>query len=142
MKTKLNVRLLRRIKRHILAEPKRFQMDASVLVAKTQKEWMKEIVWANDASKIRPPCGTAACIAGWADVLTNGIPDDFELGGVRHRAATALGVDAGISWTSHPLFYARNWPEPFASKYSNAKRPSTRAKIAADRIDHLIKTGE
>lgn len=118
-------------------------MDKSLITAKSQKEWRTELMGANDASRTMPPCGTAACIAGWAVVLTDGVPSKIrEFMKMRERAAELLNVDAGYSWTSHPLFYAPNWPKPFASRYRNAEGPKKRAIIAAERIEHLIKTGE
>ena len=137
-KRKLNVRLLRRIQRHILEEPRRFQMDAEIIQAKTQHQWLNCITFfSRDASKTMPPCGTAACIAGWANILS-----DIQLRGRegRNSAADLLGIEAGNSWCHHPLFFARNWPEPYATRYKNAKTPKLRAKIAAARIEHLIKT--
>ena len=52
-KSKMNVRLLRKVQKHILEEPKRYDQD---IVAKASSE---------------APCGTACCIAGWAEVLGN-----------------------------------------------------------------------
>lgn len=138
-KSNLNVKLLRRIKRHILAQPKRFLMSHSIIKANSQKEWRGNIQWAPEASKIRPPCGTAACIAGWAVLLTKG---SAEVDSVRYEAAMALGVEVEERWTDHTLFYAPRWPKPFAAQYESATKPAQRAKIAAARIEWLIKTGE
>lgn len=52
---KLNVKLLNRIKRHIVAEPKRYN----------QGNWGERIT-GSDA----PDCGTRGCIAGWAVFLS------------------------------------------------------------------------
>lgn len=38
------------------------------------------------------------------------------------------------------LFYDSNWPMAFRESYANAKTHTERAKVAADRIDHFIKT--
>jgi hypothetical protein len=58
---KLNVKLLNRVKKHLLEEPKRYYQG-----------W-----WANKATKedgfegaAPPACGTQGCIAGWAVFLT------------------------------------------------------------------------
>ena len=53
---KLNVRLLRRILRHIKADPRRYN----------QGTWGVE----KPAEHGGPPCGTQACIAGWAVLLS------------------------------------------------------------------------
>ena len=135
---KLNVRLLRRIQKHILEEPRRFQMGAAVIRAGNPKQWkLIAPTFAHDASKTMPPCGTAACIAGWADILSGGSGNGWT---VRERAATKLGVPAGFSWLGHPLFDDNSWPQPFRTRYRAAKTPQARAKIAAQRIDHFIKT--
>lgn len=140
-KSKLNVKLLRRIKRHILAEPKRFLMTCTVLKARSQAEWKHELDMksADDASKVRPPCGTAACIAGWAGLFTNCRYQGYSL---LNHAARVLGVEQTPSWAGHTLFSSCAWPHPFASRYIQAKSPARRAKIAAERIEHLITTGE
>lgn len=58
---KLNVRLLRRIQRHILAEPRRLDMASwAYHCVGTKKEL---------AALEMPSCGTRACIAGWAVAL-------------------------------------------------------------------------
>ena len=48
---KLNVKLLDRILRHVKKEPRRFNMG----------QWVD--------SSVTAPCGTAACLAGWAVIL-------------------------------------------------------------------------
>jgi len=52
---KLNVKLLNRIKKHIIAEPKRYN----------QNIWGRQVI-GEDA----PACGTQGCIAGWAVFLS------------------------------------------------------------------------
>jgi len=47
----MNVELLRKIQQHIKEEPRRYSFD-----------------WASESDK--SPCGTQACIAGWAMVLS------------------------------------------------------------------------
>lgn len=139
-KPKLNVRLLRKIQKHILEEPRRFLMSSSVIRATTQQEWSNIIRrWAYDASKSMPPCKTAACIAGWADIFTGGDGSHYL---ARERAAAAIGIDPGVCWGNHSLFSDKAWPEPFKSRYEASKTPAKRAKIAADRIEWLITNGE
>ena len=53
---KLNVALAMKVKKHILAEPKRLNMSF----------WICDVTGIIDA----PPCGTQACIAGWACLLS------------------------------------------------------------------------
>lgn len=87
----------------------------------------------DNGKQVFPKCGTVGCIAGWACLLSgnNGFIDAFD------PAATLLNLD-----NPGRLFYEDNWPEPFATQYAKAKRPSQRAKTAAARIEHLITTGE
>lgn len=139
---KLNVRLLRRIQKHILEEPRRFMMVASNFVATTQEQWhcFRRHLFS-DASEIMTPCGTAACIAGWANILTGVNPRSFKAGDPQ-RAAVQIGITPSPLWSKSNLFVIENWPEPFCSRYKKAKTSRVRVKIACKRIDHLIKTGE
>jgi len=62
-KTKLNVTLLRKVMKHILEEPRRLR----------QSEWLAkkgDAYYKHVPRKERPPCGTVACIAGWAVELS------------------------------------------------------------------------
>jgi hypothetical protein len=136
----MNVKLLRKVKRHILAEPKRLDMD---FVA-------SEII----AGPRAPRCGTVGCIAGWSALLASPV-----------IPATVAGRLALMGWDSGKkaleltesevnrlfnepwLVYgprkrdgAVGWPEKFAKAYLGAKTPRQRAGITARRIEHFIKT--
>lgn len=140
-KTKLNVKLLRKIQKHITEEPRRFFMSWFIAKADTQEEWSDLAASEDDLSKEPPPCGTAACIAGWANLLTRGPKDEVSN---TARATRILGIEL-VDYTKtplHPLFDSQGWPTPFARNYNKAKTPKQRAKIACQRIDHLIKYGE
>jgi hypothetical protein len=136
---KLNVKLLRRIQKHIIEEPRRFFMEGFVVKAKSESEWKSKSLWYNDISTQMPPCKTAACIAGTANLITGG-----RNLAASTRAAKLLGVPTfrESRWKPHFLFQIDGWPEPFQSRYMNAKTSKTRAKIACARIDYLIKTGK
>lgn len=138
------VRLLRRVEKRILEEPKRFDMDL----------WGSKQV-GPDA----PACGTVACIAGWAglDGLKPARLKRLSDAGVYrrgHRGADKIGkllqpfrVDDGetLLGTGSSLFYVENWPGKFRDAYGNAYRNGQRgraARIAVNRIEHFIKTGE
>jgi hypothetical protein len=77
---KINVKLLRKVRRHILAEPKRVNMGRFI--------YRKE------------DCGTVACIAGWAVTLSGEeLPYHIsaraeELLGLNWRQASYLFYDA------------------------------------------------
>lgn len=130
----MNVKLLRKVAKHILAEPKRFVMWT----------WMREkgagaYDFTSDASDNRPvpfaKCGTAACIAGWTCILSgDSSPRDFET-----RAADLLNIN---DTKAKRLFLLDMWPVKFRAPYRKAVSQRAFVKIAANRIEHFIKTGE
>ena len=144
-KPKLNVKLLRKIKAHILEEPRRFFMEWYVATGRPgARRFTSRHADAADLPKTVPPCGTAACIAGWAILLSEKKKAD-ELdynysGDTVDIASDLIGLPFG--YYPRQLFNNHGWPEPFSSQYKNAKTPRARAKIAAERIEHLIKTSE
>lgn len=139
-KRKLNVRLLRKIQKYITDEPRRFLMNAWGFKVKDADEWSKKTYLFYDASSEMPPCRTAACIAGTANLLTGGRRLDAAT-----RAAKILGVKTPQQYArqgvDHPLFILSAWPEPYRLRYRNAYGVTQRAKIACQRIDYLIRTG-
>lgn len=131
----MNVKLLRKIKKHILEEPRRFLMR-TFMVRKS------EVVGKtfNGDSYQRIPfakCGTAACIGGWAVLLSDGM--DAPIDCVRERANQLLGLSPN---DMHNEVYEVNyWPEEFSSAYREAKTQRARATVAAKFIDYLTKKG-
>jgi hypothetical protein len=121
------------VKQLILEEPKRLDMDRSVVTAHTNN----------------PPCGTAGCIAGWVNVLTRSKKkahwkqvatkiEGLEWTTLSSRAQQELDID---SWQAERLFYQCNWPNHMGGDYDNAGTGTTEAaKITAKRIDRFIKT--
>jgi hypothetical protein len=132
---KSNVRLLRKIQKHIMAEPRRFCMDAYYFEAKNRADWLEEVDCHSDMAQSMPACKTAACIAGWAGLLSK----DKHFLSV-DRSADLLDISNPL--TIRGLFFLSYWPEPFKRNYQQARTPLKRAKIACARIDHLIETGE
>lgn len=134
VKPKLNVKLLRRIQKHILEEPRRLDMG----------NWKR----TNMDGLHAPPCGTTACIAGWALTLSGKPLPQFD--NIARDAARLIGVhhtqiqygNCDEDCQAGRLFLRLEWPEPFASDYGKTMNPGKRAKIAAARIEHLISTGE
>lgn len=130
-KTKINVRLLRRIQRAIMAEPKRLDMGDWLVRGqqRIQQNGLKE-----------PDCGTVGCIAGWAAVLDKtSDPKKFEDAEVSWmRADQILGL---THEQGNALFYTDEWPEKFFDKL-DALKEQTRAyaRVVCQRIDHFIKT--
>lgn len=135
-KRKLNVRLLRRIQKHILEEPRRFFMSGLLLRIKSKAQWMHEKQRSFDMASTPPSCGTTACIAGWALVLTD---NEKTRANRLSKAAELLGIHPN---NTGPLFLSECWPSPFSLRYANAKTPKQRVKVAVTRIDWLISHGE
>jgi hypothetical protein len=133
MKTKLNVKLLRKIQKHILAEPKRFIMAGFFEHGKPG-----DFIWDYSlAGSGFPDCGTAACIAGWAVKLETGrFGQEATIG---RRAEKLLGLDEA-TLQRDSLFSVYSWPSKFGRPFREAADPAIRAKIACARIDHFIAT--
>lgn len=137
-KPKLNVRLLRRVQRYIMEEPRRFNMN-----------WWAEL---HDKGTVErypnlPPCGTVCCLAGTAvllagcTVVEHGEMRPYKrLGDWSEAAPKLLGLPD--YFPIYSLFVAASWPEPFDARYRKATTAHQRARIACQRIDHLIATGE
>jgi hypothetical protein len=125
----MNVKLLRRVKRHILAEPSRLNMSVGLGPS-------------DDA-----PRGTAGCIAGWtailslkfshADVQECGM--ELQWSDVSSAATNALRLTADEALV---LFDVRYWPaqfrESFHSAYFNDDKKRAQAAITAERIEYFI----
>lgn len=127
----MNIELLQRIRQHILEKPNRFLMgdwivrDNGIGVFSDDRE--EEIPFAE--------CGTAACVAGWACLL----------GGKRDTLSPSSDGRhlLGLTWDqSENLFFEDQWPDPFHRRYRSANSHEEQVQIAADRIEHFIKTGE
>lgn len=125
----LNVELLRKIQAHITEEPKRFDLGA----------------WIDPSTEA--PCGTVACVAGWAiklsgiDLDSGERPDwdrDELLGHYSAPAAKVLGL--ANREQSESLFLS--WPPKYADAYWFTQDRAERARIACERIEHFIETGE
>lgn len=135
-KRRLNIKLLKRVKRAILAHPDQFQMDG--------------LFQGHLDNGMNPGgCGWAACIGGWGIHLSSGNKKlsenykEFNNGADRfHSTAKLFGISTmeieilGLEW---------KWPEPFRQQYDDAmnikgiKGAKAMAKVAAARIDHFIK---
>lgn len=130
-KSGLNVKLLRRIQRHIFVRPSRFMM---AWYYSKGKPGARGGSWS-DQPKRYPPCGTVACIAGWANILT-GAKTTQEIQDST-RAARKLGLP-DIPFGIYPLFGVHLWSTDFATRYRAATTPKERVKIASEVIDDLI----
>lgn len=138
-KRKLNIRLLRKIQKHILEEPRRFFMTGIVHTGAPGKTFSEVSRMLFDDLPLRvPPCGTTACIHGWTALF-----HDKTVKQTGHLSFQWSAKKIGLPpRKTESLFVAESWPKPFADQYTQARIPMRRAKIAAARIEHLIKTGE
>ena len=124
----MNVELLKRIQEVIREEPRRLDMGS----------------WGNSSNRV--PCGTVACIAGWAIALESGergpqlensLVDMIFVGGVEVEAARILDLTPK---QSGQLFFDAAWPEQFDINAHSPQTPEY-ADVACRRIDHFIQTG-
>lgn len=116
----MNTKLLRRIQKQILKEPKQFDMS-----------------WWFSTSPHIPNCGTAACVAGWVMALHRGCSPHqasrLEIVDVSSYAQKLLSITPA---QAQRLFHAEYWPRRFRRYSANSP------KQAVARIEHFIKTGE
>src|SRR5579871_4839038 len=123
-------RLLRKVAKHILAEPRRYDQDVWRLKGRPG-----ERCWASDGEY--PACGTVACIGGWINTLTHARGDAVYN---TDRACSQIGVSHEGMDRLFGTF--DDWPKRYARAYENAKTQAGKARVAARRIEHFIKTGE
>ena len=123
----MNVELLEKVKKAILKNPKHFDMRN-----------FGNQYFINFANGIKPPknCETAACIAGWAIVLS----DENQ----KHLNSHFAGIALDLTYEQKEcLFYVSGWPFEFSNAFviaeiaNNYKRM---AQVAAERIDFFIQT--
>lgn len=149
----MNKPLLRRIQKHIAKEPKRLVMGAFVMRKGEIPDWgLEPIHRVHDGASIAcedhpfAKCGTAACIAGWAVLLTVDKPDKWRDGGhVEVKAQKLLELKnkldevTGTSQVDR-LFHVEHWPSQFMNAYEDAATPAAKARATIGRIDHFMKT--
>lgn len=126
--SKINVPLLRKVQKKILAEPAAFMMDLYVERAEPGTEWVSR---TTELRRIVPPCGTIACIAGWVNIF----------GGRKSDLSQSYNAQQLLRLTDiqrDELFYLGEWPQKFTKRWDKAKTLKGRARIAADRIDDFI----
>lgn len=136
----LNKALLRKVARHILEEPRRYDQTTFV----------------RDVPTDRSPCGTQACIAGWADHLANGrkLTEGMSQNAIRRRAKKALGLTEGEAtrlFAAFPDDYIGEnengdpiyeWATPYAEQYRDADTKEERAEVAARYLRRIARTGK
>jgi len=126
----MNVKLLRKVKKHILENPKRLFMGRWI----KRKSETPYLSFGEGKKRPFPPCGTAACIAGWTCILSKHQISDNQSTG---ELATNL-LDINELQASR-LFGPHAWPSKYQAGIKDNGTKKT-AKIAAARIEHFIKT--
>ena len=126
----MNVKLLRKVAKHILAEPTRLVMGNWLL--KKGYEDIEAIEYGEFGSRPFPKCGTAGCIAGWTCELSG-------KGKVKHHDLVAKRLLGLNKRESERLFLPDQWPAEFERGYNDDGRKKT-AEVAVARIEHFIKT--
>jgi hypothetical protein len=122
----VNVKLLRKVKKHILATPLRLHMANWLLrkgLACRVSETGEEIKF--------PSCKTAGCINGWGFILSGIKREPSVGGGMRLFGLTKAQAEK--------LFLPSRWPNQFWKGRRDDGRKET-ATVAAARIEHFIKT--
>lgn len=112
----MNIKLLQKIKKHILEEPNRLYMPGWFIRGMPGERIEQDQVF--------PACGTACCIAGWACVLSD---QDVNV----LLAEILLGLTGA---QANDLFHVSNWQEREAFYHASVRE---RAQIAAREIDKL-----
>lgn len=125
----MNVELLRTIQKHIREEPRRLRMAAWARGGPPNQEGYVESGYGEEDHVVFPPCGTVACIAGWAHILSGG-----GIGSAGQSAgARALDVDFDTA-----LFFVDLWPADLEERYESAATDQERAEVACEAIDRFI----
>lgn len=136
MKRELNKALLRKVRNKILRVPEAYD----------QHHWGK---------RAPTPCGTRACIAGHA-LIESGFCTPLELNKTRRTDPKTGEADwfdvqeearrlLGLSQDQASALFdpdGDNWKEPFEENFRNAKTKTDRARVAADYLNDIIRTGE
>ena len=132
----MNVELLLKVKAHILEHPEEFDMNRWIVTGRNVQRTYRT-----------RQCGTVGCIAGTVAILDGWFPvaDSVHVDRIRGEeesrrsipAAACEALDVSFREGS-ALFWVDDWPEPFRSRYENARTMQRRAQIAAERIDAFI----
>ena len=125
----MNVKLLRKVAKHILAEPKRLYMTSFI---RTKKH-------SGSIGRPYAKCGTAGCIGGWACILELKVKDPHEFWQRHDVAGEARRLLELDYQQEYNLFEPSQWPKQFKRGTSDDGKKKT-AQIAVARIEHFIKT--
>ena len=143
------VRLLRKIQKFLIAEPRRFNMFEGVEPAEGK---VGKLYLAGVAHLLEePPCGTACCIAGAGYVIDKNLQlnqtsvpwqkvhslftDKYRLSEDQIDRLFYTSLQAGSTSS-----FSGSWPKLYSEAYRNAKTPLERACVGVARIEHFIST--
>ena len=139
MKRKLNKKLFRKIRDKIARDGAKGAYDQGTFGRNSDQA----------------PCGTAACIAGWACLMTGEltlrglirIGDNGDTDRIVKRAKRVLGLtikEADHLFTGSPGDdgFGDAWPEPYKSQWERVGSPKARANVAIRYLNHIIETGK
>lgn len=140
MPRKLNVRLVRKIIRHILAEPLRYWQEWTIDTGTPGEligDWRAH---RGSGGQRFAKCGTAACIGGWAYILSTTRPRLKWSSTLLDKGGKALGLSdyhQSILFSSMPSY---DWPQPYARQYDAATTSRARARVACRLLEKVIDT--
>lgn len=126
---RLNIELLKKVRDKIATTPEAYD----------------QAIWGRSAEDA--PCGTAACIAGWAAHLSGNVNLEYLQThsrdcGIGDIAEDALGLETRERYVLFASYPYQEWPEPFALNWKNAVSHKERALVAVAFLDEIIETGE
>lgn len=128
----MNVKLLRKIQKHILEEPLRYDQFSSIDT---------DPVSIRQTNGDVPACGTMACIAGWAYLLgAKNKNKDVDIFSTAQKLLRISKSERMRLFCAPYYFGGVGWPLMFERAYKKAETPAERAQVAFDRIDLFIKT--
>jgi hypothetical protein len=135
----MNVKLLKRVKKAILAEPQRVNMDVGIATREHEGDNVYDY----------PACGTIGCIAGWSTILArtpratvkaieqtaNVLPHAWWYS-VNDNAIAALDI---TSEQASILFHVESWPGDLQSEIEDyAEQTPEYAAVVAKAINRFI----
>lgn len=128
----MNKELFEKIKERILAQPEHFHMSSFIDSEDDEYGSAEELLKEIDISDMK--CGTTACIAGWACLLTNSDPREVTESGFEVVAMRVLDIP------NDRLFYTDEWPESKYDEFYWTESAQDKARIACEVIDSYIET--
>lgn len=132
----LNVELLNKVRKHILARPARLRMEQWIRKGQPGEVFETHTPGWNEPKIYKlPDCGTVGCIAGWTVQLAK--PEEAREGNIPGKACELLGIN---HWQEpFELFHVSNWPKELEDAFLKADTQRKRANVVAKVIDRYIK---